>query len=320
MCIIIVRPPGGHLKRKELKEAFRINDDGAGFMFDAPGSDGTNEVRVLKGWFGFRKFYKTFRDYEELYPDSTFVLHMRIGTSGLKDAANCHPFSVCKDVGFAHNGVMHLLGDKVRSDTREFVEDVLMKLPHGWWDNEKVIAAITECADKSSSKYVMLVSDGSYYIFNEIMGHWNEGCWYSNSSYKIPTYLLNSKPRSVLFERTYNRLDCRDDDPEDDYDLSNYERAMGKMICICCHKEVLAEEIGYKRGWIRLCYTCLEEQLGKMLIRCDTCQHKQILTKAMLGSDSNECPFCHSEITTDEISWQIMGTHSWEDSLWPEKQ
>lgn len=180
ICIIIVRPPGKHLNRTELKEAFRINSDGAGLMYN----DG-DEIHIMKGWFGFRKFYKSFRALELKFPRSTFVIHMRIGTSGERNKANCHPFQVNKRVGFAHNGIMHSLGNKVRSDTKEFVEDVLCKLPDGWWDNKDVLAALSRCAVASGSKFVLLVGTGSYTIINASLGHWKSGCWYSNYSYVV---------------------------------------------------------------------------------------------------------------------------------------
>ena len=85
MCILIVQPAGEYVSRRHLKEAFRINSDGAGFMFNIPAElnkSGQDVVKIFKGWFGFRQFYKDLRNCERMFPASTFVIHMRIGTSG----------------------------------------------------------------------------------------------------------------------------------------------------------------------------------------------------------------------------------------------
>lgn len=186
MCIICVIPPGKQVKREELKEAFRINDDGAGLMFNHD-----NKVCVVKGWFAFRKFWKAFKALRHEHPESTFVLHMRIGTSGAKNRDNCHPFQIGASIGFAHNGVMRLLGDKERSDTREFAEDVLCKLPEQWWEQPAIIQAIEKCAITSFSKFVFLFASGGFIILNEKQGNWHDGCWYSNYSYIVLPIVSN---------------------------------------------------------------------------------------------------------------------------------
>src|SRR3990167_1364494 len=257
MCILIVKPPGGKLSRKELKEAFRINDDGAGFMFDEP----QGAVKIYKGWFGFRKYYKAFRCCEALNPQSTFVLHMRIGTSGTRDVANCHPFRVSPGVGFAHNGVMWGLGDKQRSDTREFVEDTLCKLPANFLERDNINETLTQCAKASGSKYVFLLGDGSYFIINEELGHWKGGCWYSNSSYKV-----------------LRRVNTASLTPSG----NNYWPDESVVACIKCRRVVGKDEIGVSAGTLRLCVGCLDDHLGVTDIQCTACLQDVLLTRKLL--------------------------------------
>ena len=285
MCIIIVKTPGGKLSRKELKEAFHINDDGAGFMFDTP----ENTVKIFKGWFGFRKYYKAVRHCEELYPQSTFVLHMRIGTSGKRDTANCHPFRVSQTMGFAHNGVMWGLGNKERSDTREFVEDTLCKLPENFLDRDDINEAITQCAVASSSKYVFLLGDGSYFIFNEELGHWKDGCWYSNKSYTLPTRIVTPHTAAGAWNSHYP-------------DASVY-------MCIGCNTVVGKDELGISDGALKLCHGCLDDYLGTSYIQCNVCLHDVPFTRKLLKDAERghgKCEFCDGDITTEEIAWDLM--------------
>jgi predicted glutamine amidotransferase len=325
ICIIIVKPADGTIRRKELKEAFRINSDGAGFMFNATSDDGSAEVRVYKGWFGFRQYYKNFKTCLEAYPKSTFVLHMRIATSGKKDKDNCHPFLISKDVGFAHNGVMAGLGDTNRSDTREFAEDTLAKLQPGWWDNAEILECVSQCAIASTSKYVLLVSDGSYEIINEHMGHWKLGCWYSNYSYTLPVVTAYSVKGPAINKRTWPVCGNRRDPDEEDYSCRSYSsfdhnsavtgKATDTDTCIYCHQRmsVTNDDVGLINQWIRLCKACMFLLNDAKEITCPTCNSKTTITHAVLHADGYPCPFCHSDIPQDEIAWQIMSLRAGDD-------
>lgn len=262
------------MPRDELKEAFRINDDGAGFMFNDPVS---NKVKVFKGWFGFRRYYKSLRTCERSYPNSTFVIHMRIGTSGSKGAENCHPFLVSDYAGFAHNGVMFGLGDKGRSDTREFVEDTLAKLPDNFWEYTAIRQAIEKCATASGSKFALLIGDGSYFIFNEGAGHWKDGVWFSNSSYKI-----------ITIKHTTH----------------TYTGDAG--MCMCCHKAVKPDDVAFSHLYLHVCRSCLNTLAGTMQIPCETCNMNSPLTKELLYGEEIHCRFCHTTFQHDDVAWHLM--------------
>lgn len=251
---------------------------------------GANVVRVFKGWFGFRKFYKALRACEEAFPDSVFVIHMRIGTSGLKNADNCHPFSIFPDAGFAHNGILSGLGDAVRSDTRIFVEDTLSKLQHGFWDNAAVIEAITDCANAASSKFVLLTGDGSYWIFNESMGHWHDGCWFSNRSYVLPR--KSTTPTHVCTPAA---------------NITPIVPA-GMTLCVHCNKEVPTHELALNRYSLKVCKPCLESMYGVVQIRCESCMIANPLTEEMIKGTGAFCDYCREPMEPDDTMWQLISS------------
>lgn len=295
MCILIVRPPGKSVSRAHLKESFRINSDGAGFMFNDPKSD---SVRVFKGWFGFRQFYKDLRYCERAYPQSTFVIHMRIGTSGLKDAANCHPFSINEKAGFAHNGILNSLGDKNRSDTREFVEDVLCKLPDNFWNDPHIMSKIDECATAASSKFVLLCNTGTYTIFNESAGHWRDGVWFSNYSYVLPckvTRIVTPKAKSVASIPTLTNS----------Y-KSNVIDILDDGVCALCYSPISDNSLGFKRHSLKLCRDCLIHMYDNMQISCGYCNMKMPLTRDLLFGKQETCEYCHGAIDADDVAWQLI--------------
>ncbi len=186
MCVIIVKPKGGILTRKTAKEAFRCNSHGAGLMFADKG-----KLYIHRGFWGFRKFWAVYGQYYRAHPNATFVIHMRIASSGKINVDNCHPFQVQDNAGFCHNGVMSKLADSEHSDTYNFVHKILNKLPPNFWHEEKIISTIEKVADESHSKFVLCDNMGFVRIFNESAGHWRAGCWYSNQSYLIPSYTFS---------------------------------------------------------------------------------------------------------------------------------
>src|SRR3569832_395489 len=111
MCVAIYKERGKNISKETLRNCFNRNQDGAGFMYPKDG-----KVVVVKGLFNFHDFWKAWKKHvlEEGAPAAHcgVGIHFRIGTSGLKDAANCHPHIVADDFAFIHNGVM---GSYVRS-------------------------------------------------------------------------------------------------------------------------------------------------------------------------------------------------------------
>lgn len=139
MCVIAIYEKNLELNEQELRNCFRKNPDGAGFMyFDQK----ANKVHVSKGYFTFDELWKQL---ETLPTDVDRIIHFRIATSGAINTSTCHPFPVCDDLkqmgrgevycdeGLAHNGILREYtpkkGMKSRySDTMYFTKQMVHPL------------------------------------------------------------------------------------------------------------------------------------------------------------------------------------------------
>ena len=172
MCIAILNIKS-KLSKATLDNSFENNNQGAGLLYV--------KDRILTTFKTYDKKDLIKKYYEVRKEISTpIVLHFRIATSGYsKD--NLHPFLVNESLGFVHNGVIYGLGNKDFSDTYQFNE-MCKKLPLGFIYNDGIKELISSFI--GSDKMVFLESSNRWTIINEANGHWFEGNWYSNSSYK----------------------------------------------------------------------------------------------------------------------------------------
>lgn len=180
MCLAIYKPADKSLDWDDLQEGFRCNSDGAGF---AVVSDG--RLIIEKGLFTFDAFREAFAP----YMNHQAVVHFRLATHGTKDSDNCHPFVIGSDNSLVliHNGILPIACDvdKKKSDTWHYVYHILNPLYEDDADffNQPHISFMGEAAI-GGNKFVFLRADGEYGIWNEDDGHWKDGVWYSNGSYK----------------------------------------------------------------------------------------------------------------------------------------
>ena len=179
MCIAIMKSENKKISKTTLQRCYESNPDGAGFMF---ASD--KKLTVKKGYFTFKEFYKEYKPHE----NKQVLLHFRIKTHGPIDKNNCHPFLVNSGLGFIHNGIISGYGDNKQSDTIDFNKSILQKIvaKHGNMGlfDDPMVELIENVI--GYSKLVFLDRHGNYRIMNEDKGHWNNGVWYSNNSYKKP--------------------------------------------------------------------------------------------------------------------------------------
>jgi len=179
MCIAIMKSENKKISKTTLQRCYDANPDGAGFMF----AD-NKELTVKKGYFTFKEFYKEYKPHE----NKQVLLHFRIKTHGKIDKNNCHPFLVNSGLGFIHNGIISGYGDDKQSDTIDFNKSILQKIvaKHGNMGlfDDPMVELIENVI--GYSKLVFLDRHGNYRIMNEDKGHWNNGIWYSNNSYKKP--------------------------------------------------------------------------------------------------------------------------------------
>lgn len=182
MCIAILSPKGTQLSKESLNNCWLNNYNGAGFMYN----DENNKLHVVKEMDDFEKFYSKYEEARERFPNSTMVLHFRISTHGIINRTNCHPFKVNNSLGFVHNGVIREVEDDDKySDTNMFNRTILRKIPGldiKMLRSKGMKKLMGEFIDYS--KLVFMDNMNNYAIINEEKGHWNEGIWYSNDSYK----------------------------------------------------------------------------------------------------------------------------------------
>lgn len=211
MCLALYKPAKAKLNQDEMRTAFTANPDGAGFAYYDPA---LRRVIIQRGYFTFDALWT---DLQPIMEDNCpLILHFRWATHGDVNVENCHPFQL-SDGALIHNGIISGMGTQTsyskyytppkgdcdtacsddRSDTREFVEDYLADM-----GVLELIAAKKLIEHTIGySKLVTIHNDGSVLIFNEQMGHWRNGVWYSNDSYK-PYKAKSANPMNLVPNKT----------------------------------------------------------------------------------------------------------------------
>lgn len=208
MCIAIVKTKDATISDDTLQKCWDSNPDGAGFAYPSGG-----QVVIEKGFFKFKKFLKNFRKAEKKHPHAPMLIHFRISTSGLIDKTNCHPHRISSKLVMIHNGVLHIdvPKDSKVSDTVLYCKNYLQKLPEGFEHSDVLLEYITEHIG-TGNKFCFLNNKGEYAICNEKAGTWDNGVWYSNTSYK---WARVTSKYSTYWNSKY-------DDDYDDYYTYNY--------------------------------------------------------------------------------------------------
>lgn len=199
MCIAIYSLKGTNIPEKEiLLNCYNANPNGCGFAYSYK-----NTVFINKGFFSFDAFYDALLQCDTAYnlKEQGVLIHFRIATHGLVDAANCHPFPISKKEerlksntvksGYAviHNGICQCTSNIPKnepfSDTVLFVRDYLTKIasyPH-WFNNANTMKLIEQLID---SKMAILNEAGNI-IATKGFHKGTDGNYYSNYSYQ-PSY------------------------------------------------------------------------------------------------------------------------------------
>ena len=186
MCLLIVKTPDGHIDRESLIHANMSNPDGVGYSYV-----NTKKNKIITRKFRkFSKFLKGYyRDLDKFGEKSSFLIHFRLSTHGeTSGIINVHPFKVNNNMVFAHNGVIdNVPDDEFLSDTQVFNKKILQRLPGGFLESIPIRELIKSYI--GFSKLAFLDSSGNHDIIGENLGHWADGVWYSNHSYKESIYM-----------------------------------------------------------------------------------------------------------------------------------
>jgi hypothetical protein len=184
MCLIIHKPAGVDFTDEQLRDFYKQNDDGYGFMHSEGGT-----LKIHKSLGDDDAFIAAFRarvQYECL-------IHLRMRTHGEIDLDNCHPYEVLTraeggemgGVWMMHNGVLSHgnAADKNFSDTwhyaRDWLAPLLRKYPELLLD--KTFQGLVGNDIGMSNKFVFMTSRGDVVIINREQGTQKDGCWFSNT-------------------------------------------------------------------------------------------------------------------------------------------
>lgn len=305
--MIIVKPAGTVITRRTLKTGFQANPDGAGMMYTHD-----NVLEVVKGFFHFRGFYKTFRSIERAFPKTNIIVHFRITTSGLKNTPNCHPFVVDDTLAFAHNGIFLGLGTLLESDTMIFNKTVLQLLPKGFLDIPRIKEALDLYIQRGFCKLAFLDKDNNYTIINPSAGEWNNGVWFSNTSYEDRAVFGFTKYdyNGYDYSNTYRNCSmCRQLIPLREME---WHEEVGGFVCDVCNYSTQTSAgddcevcgvCGFypsetSHAGISYCADCWNELTMSYKVHCPCCH--EYTTLRLLMSDDYKCDSCGAYVTPDE--------------------
>ena len=202
MCIAILNKSSKVLTEEAMKNCWDNNSDGAGLLY----VDNNKQLQMFKELKNFETFYTRYAELREQFPNSQFLIHFRIGTQGLKNDSNCHPFLVNPKLGFIHNGMISAMPyDQKHSDT--YILNKMLSMLKVGSENNEAFPVLMKAFAGHANKFVFLNNKNQSFIVNESLGHWFEGDWYSNSSYKQSSF------------RSWNAWD------EGEYGRANYKGA-----------------------------------------------------------------------------------------------
>lgn len=188
MCLLTVFPDKVQPDTELLLNGAYLNDDGHGYAI----ADTDSQTLIIGKGMDKNAVVTEFAGMRARYPNGPALFHSRFATHGVKTVDNCHPFYVGGDsktlVG--HNGILpvSVQPDKTdnRSDTRIFAEDFYPTLKETAMDTEKGQKSLESWMGQNN-KIAILTLNPIYkknlYIFNESLGTWEDGIWYSNSGY-----------------------------------------------------------------------------------------------------------------------------------------
>ncbi|MBY8863548.1 class II glutamine amidotransferase [Nocardia sp. CA2R105] len=186
MCLLSFFPGGVAPDLSALAIGASVNRDGHGWAM-------LTRTRIITGHgMNADEVLAEFARARDEHPHGPAVFHSRWATRGIITVGNCHPFALGRDerTWLAHNGTLpqrvHPGPYDPRSDTRIAAEDFLPAQPFGSVDTRRGFRGLESWLGRS--KLVLLTIDPAYahrsYMFNEHLGTWESGIWYSNTSYQ----------------------------------------------------------------------------------------------------------------------------------------
>lgn len=184
MCLLTFIPPHIQPNLQRLENGTFYNDDGHGFAIVIEGRI------VVRRAMNADRIIDEFGDVRAQHPEGPAIFHSRMGTHGVEDKSNVHPFWIGRgrNTVIAHNGVFPVRPMKKdpRSDTRVVVEDLIPKR-HEWALNtHKGRVRFSKWMGRNNKVAILTTNPrfkGNSFIINVDSGIWDDGIWYSNDGY-----------------------------------------------------------------------------------------------------------------------------------------
>lgn len=186
------------------------NPDGAGYMYYDYDS---KKVVVKKGFMTCKSLLSSLHSKD--FTNTNVVIHFRIGTSGLNDALNCHPYPIYQknalkfktDLAMAHNGILHNYIPPKSSDindTQLFIKDVLSNLKPNFINDKDKVALIKQLI--GTNKLAFLDSKNKVTTIGNFI---HDGDYiYSNSTYKVQSLYAKPTTYSRAFPKVVHKNVC----------------------------------------------------------------------------------------------------------------
>ena len=310
MCIAILKTPNGVLTKEQLQNCFKKNPDMCGFSFVNSSKDGVKFVDIWKGYRTFDSFYEDYKEVAKLN-DRNIIIHFRIATSGGVNEHNCHPFRINNSLSLIHNGILNCVdvpkGSK-DNDTRIFIDEYLKGLPNNIYKNKSFRTILGDMI--GHNKFVLLDVEDRYYIINEELGHWKDGCWFSNYSYET----VKPKTTNYSYKSDWEYRDYDDDyydyygwgrskDNKEQTQLAlldkESEEAEVVRTCPSCGVELSDDEDFFCID----CYEMYKEMADETKVSLKDyhwCENCKCVVSPLEGVDNKkECPYCGNTETID---------------------
>lgn len=199
MCLLTFVPASVSPDPRALSRGAEANPHGHGFAL-------ITGNRIVTGHgMNAEEVIDTFARIRADHPAGPALFHSRYATHGIRTVDNCHPFRLGGNARtmLAHNGILpkrvHPGAYDWRSDTRIAAEDYLPAMPFGSLDTHRGARGLETWL--GLSKLLILTVDPAYdqqvYLFGESKGQWDNGIWYSNSSYLPVSQRYSTRKRYV---------------------------------------------------------------------------------------------------------------------------
>ena len=218
MCVIIHKPKNIDISQDILKKCWKANPHGVGFMYVTPGGF----LHIEKGLMTLDSFIKKYVEHKCIKKE--VVIHFRLASAGKITPEQTHPFWVFKDqVAFVHNGHMEDYYDvfgkgPMQSDTMNFNEQILKKLPQNFLENQAIVKLLSNYL--GSSIMVFMDNLGKVKIIgNNNVSFFHQNCWFSND------YWMDDKEWEEKELQAEKELGESSSASSDDFDADLYGNA-----------------------------------------------------------------------------------------------